>query len=64
MDSKVLLRRINQKKKELDKIVRHNGQSQLTNGLVYKKSCELDKLIVQYMKLNHHQMELDFYPMN
>lgn len=59
MDCKVLLRRIQRKRKELEQLARRNGLSSLTSGLVYRKSCELDRLIVQYMRANR-QLELDF----
>ncbi|KAB2951259.1 aspartyl-phosphate phosphatase Spo0E family protein [Heliorestis acidaminivorans] len=65
MDCQVLLRRIQRKRKELERLARRKGTDSLTTGLVYRKSCELDSLIVQYMKENR-QMELDFpdyYPL-
>ncbi|MBM7868069.1 Spo0E family sporulation regulatory protein-aspartic acid phosphatase [Heliobacterium gestii] len=59
MDSLVLLRRIQRKRKELDRLARKFDCRNLTSGLLYRKSCELDRLIVEYMRVNR-QMELDF----
>ncbi|WP_162007861.1 aspartyl-phosphate phosphatase Spo0E family protein [Heliorestis convoluta] len=59
MDSQLLLRRIQRKRKELERLAGRKGTDKLTTGLIYRKSCELDVLIVQYMKENR-QLELDF----
>ncbi|MZP30956.1 Spo0E family sporulation regulatory protein-aspartic acid phosphatase [Heliobacterium undosum] len=59
MDTSVLLRRIQRKRKELDRLARKFDSRNLTSGDVYRKSCELDRLIVEYMRTNR-QLELDF----
>ncbi|MBC9785659.1 MULTISPECIES: aspartyl-phosphate phosphatase Spo0E family protein [Heliobacterium] len=59
MDCTVLLRRIHRKRKELDKLARRFDAKTLTSGAIYRKSCELDRLIAEYMRSNR-QMELDF----
>lgn len=55
----MLLRQIRRKRKELERLVSQNKGGSLTSGKIYRKSCELDGLIVRYMRVNR-QMELDF----
>lgn len=59
MSQTTSLKKIRKKQKELNNtaIERYNN---LTDSYVYKKSCELDKLIVNYMKSNPQQMEIIF----
>ncbi len=47
---------IETKKKELDLLVKR--KKNLLDKEVYKKSCELDKLVVQAMKLNYNLYNL------
>lgn len=58
MAKRVTLKQIRKKQKELNTLAKDN-QNELQNKKVYKKSCELDKLIVEYMKDNK-QMEIIF----
>lgn len=48
MDSKILAQEIFIKMKELDSLV--YSQQSLRDKKVYNKSCELDKLVVEFMK--------------
>ncbi|MCW2278062.1 aspartyl-phosphate phosphatase Spo0E family protein [Heliophilum fasciatum] len=59
MNCQTLKRRIERKRKELDQMFRSSSETGLTTGAIYRKSCELDRLIVTYMRLNQ-QLELDF----
>lgn len=58
MENKITLKLIRKKQKELNVLAATNN-NELQNKKVYKKSCELDKLIVEYMKKNQ-QMEIIF----
>lgn len=58
MSKKITLKQIRRKQKELNMLAA-NKQNELQNTIVYKKSCELDELIVEYMKHNH-QLEIIF----
>ncbi len=48
MDRKMLFKEIVEKKKELNILVRR--KQSLHDREVYQKSCELDELVVLYMK--------------
>ncbi len=52
-----LLKKIRKKQKELVLLAQRHDS--VVRGRVYKKSCELDDLIVQYMKTNR-QLEIVF----
>jgi hypothetical protein len=54
----VSLKKIRKKQQELN-LEASKKDNNLADGIVYKKSCELDKLIVNYMKTNQ-QMEIIF----
>lgn len=58
MSQTTSLKKIRKKQKELNNVAFEKSNN-LTDSYVYKKSCELDKLIVNYMKTNH-QMEIIF----
>jgi hypothetical protein len=54
----VSLKKIHKKQQELN-LEASKKDNNLADSLVYKRSCELDKLIVSYMKTNQ-QMEIIF----
>lgn len=58
MSKRVTLKQIRKKQNELNMLAT-DKDNQLQNKRVYRKSCELDKLIVEYMK-NNKQMEIIF----
>lgn len=58
MSQTTSLAKIRQKQKELNNTA-FKRNNNLTDSIVYKKSCELDKMIVNYMR-NNKQMEIIF----
>lgn len=58
MTNKNVLKKIREKQKELNQLVDMKNY-ELQDKKVYEKSCELDRLIVEYMK-NYRQVEIIF----
>ncbi len=58
MDPHKILRTIRKKQRELNRLVGTAGSLEVNRDL-YRKSCELDRLIVEYMKHNQ-QLEILF----